>query len=87
MQQNFTIVQEWTVSKVMVTVTEVLTVTVPLLLARVNWEIPVLGNVPTRLEVLALILTLLIQHLAHLRKDLAVRSALHRQHLALVIVA
>ena len=60
---------------------------IALLLARVDGLLAVLGDVPACLEVLALVLALFVQRLAHLGEDLVVCAALHREHLALVIVA
>ena len=64
--------------------------TVALLLACVDGYLAVLGDVPARPQVLADVLArrlaLLVQHVAHLREHLRVRAALHRQHLALVVV-
>ena len=51
--------------------------TIALLLARVDWDIAVLGDVPTRFEVLALALALVVERLAHFGEHLVVGPALH----------
>ena len=63
------------------------TMAVSLLLARIYRLIPILGGIPTRLEELALVATLLVQGLAHFGENLRVCTTLHGQHLALVVIA
>ena len=53
------------------------TMTIALLLARVDGDLAVLGDVPARLEVLALALALVVERLTHLGEHLVVGPALH----------
>ena len=61
------------------------TMTVTLFDTCVDRPIPILRDVPARLEVLAL--ALLIESITHLGEYQRVGAALHGKHLALVVVA
>ena len=65
--------------------------TIPLLPRRIRRLLPILRNIPARLQVRPVLrpvlLVLVVQRVVHLLEDLCVRPALHGKHLALVVVA
>ena len=62
------------------------TMTVTLFRSSIDRLLPIFGGIPTRLEELAFVFSFLDKRVAHLGVDLGVCPALHRKHLALVVV-